>query len=177
MPNQIHALLVTDVVDSTKLGAAALKVANLAPPIRAALAQLLGQALLRSGRGTEALAHLEQALAIHREVGNRASEGVVLGGLGSLHREQGRMEEARTAFDAGEARLRAVKDAGQLGGLLCGRARLEHAEGQAEAAQAGLEEAEALAVQLGAGEESELGREIAETRAALETPPAEAPAD
>ncbi|MBI2568923.1 MAG: tetratricopeptide repeat protein, partial [Candidatus Schekmanbacteria bacterium] len=37
----------------------------------------------------------EQALVIHREVGNRQFEGIVLGYLATLHQEQGRMEEAR----------------------------------------------------------------------------------
>jgi hypothetical protein len=61
-----------------------------------------------------------------------------------------------------------VKDAGELAKLLCGRALLEHAEGQEEATKAALEEAGALAVQVGAGEESELGQELAKARAALE---------
>ena len=122
------------------------------------------------GRPEEALAQFDEALAVHREVGNRRSEGLVLCNLGVLHVEQGRPDEARAAFDAGEALLRGVGYIDNLGYLLCARARLEHAEGHADVARVALAEAEALAAELGAGEESDLGKEITETRAALRTP-------
>ena len=62
---------------------------------------------------------------IHREVGDRRSEGIALGNLGVLHLEQGRMEEAREALARGEAILPDQDDRVELGKFLCTRAELE----------------------------------------------------
>ena len=42
----------------------------------------------------------EQALAIHRQVGDRRNEGAALANLALLHQEQGRIEEAQAHFEA-----------------------------------------------------------------------------
>lgn len=52
--------------------------------------------------------HLEAALAIHREVGNRRDEGYALGNLGLLHAGQGRWPEARQNFEQALAAHREV---------------------------------------------------------------------
>ena len=130
----------------------------------------IGVLHLNQGRPDEAQAHHEEALAIAREVGDRRLEGNWLGSLGKLLAAQGRSDQARAAFDAGEALLRVVEDPDLLGQLLCGRGLLEHTDGNADEAQSALTEAEQLATKLAAGPDSELGREIAKTRAALETP-------
>ena len=116
----------------------------------------------------EALRHYQEALAIHREVGNRRAEGLVLGDLGALHAQQGRMEEARAALSAGEALLRAVDDRFDLGKLLCQRGECERLAGDLPAARAHLAEAESIARELAAGPDSEIGREIATLRADLD---------
>ena len=53
-------------------------------------------------------AHYDAALAVHRDVGNRGSEGAVLGNLGILRRAQGRMGEARAFYDAALALAREI---------------------------------------------------------------------
>ena len=50
------------------------------------------------GHMEEAAARYTQALAIHREVGNRRFEGNLLGNLGSVHMNQGRLEEAAAHY-------------------------------------------------------------------------------
>jgi hypothetical protein len=64
--------------------------------------------------------------------------------------------------------LRDVGDPSALAALLCQRAQLEHAEQHPDEALAALEEAAALAEQVGADSESDLGVELAKTRALLE---------
>ena len=56
----------------------------------------------------EARRHLEAALAIHREVGNRRNEGVALGNHGWLRLEQGALDEARAALEEALAIAREV---------------------------------------------------------------------
>jgi tetratricopeptide (TPR) repeat protein len=150
------------------LATTVLRLPALPPGTRAGASTVLGGALDASGRGAEARAHYDAALAVHREVGNRRGEGIVLGSLGVLHADQGRMDEARACFGAGEALLRQVGDPASLGIHLCGRARMERAEGRVEAARATLAEAAALALQVHAGPDSELGRALALARAAVE---------
>jgi hypothetical protein len=58
----------------------------------------------------------------------------------------------------------------ELGLLLCKRARLDRTEGRADAAQAALAEAEALARRAQDGPDSQLVRALAQVRAALELP-------
>lgn len=85
------------------------------------------------------------------------SRGVVADQVGrALLAAQGRVGEARAAFRGGDELLRQVGDQLGLGKLLCGRARVELADGKQDAAQLALSEAEAI----GAGPLSELGAEI-----------------
>jgi Tfp pilus assembly protein PilF len=51
------------------------------------------------GKPVEASTYYEQALAIHREVGNRRNEGLTLGNLGTLEQLQRRYERARRYFE------------------------------------------------------------------------------
>jgi tetratricopeptide (TPR) repeat protein len=116
----------------------------------------------------EARAHLDAALAIARDIGDRQSEGIALGNLGSLHARQHQFDEARSALTAGEALLRGVRARAELVSLLCSRAEAEHLAGDRPAALAASAEAERLAVELGAGPGSEAGRAIAKVRALLD---------
>jgi len=80
-----------------------------------------GWLLLLAGRLTEALAHYEQALAIAREVGDRRSEGITLGNLALLHREQGCIPKALGHYKQSLAIAREVgarrSEASTLGNL------------------------------------------------------------
>ena len=118
----------------------------------------------------EAHPYFEAALAIHREVRNRRFEGMALGNLGKLHLMEDRMEDARDALARGEELIREVDDRFGLGKLLCVRAELEHRGGDIAAARATLGEAEALAAQLAAGPDSEVGHLLVKLRRALGAP-------
>ena len=106
----------------------------------------------------------EAALGIARELGDRRSEGQILGYLGLLHARQARVETARSCLDSGETLLRAVHDRLSLGILLCCRTEAEHLAGNPIALKAAFAEAHAIADALGAGPESELGLAIARLR-------------
>lgn len=54
----------------------------------------------RNGKLERARVLLTDALTRHREVGNRASEGIVLGNLGQLNEELGDIVAARTCLEA-----------------------------------------------------------------------------
>jgi len=97
-------------------------------------------------------------------LGDRRSEGQVLGYLGLLHARQARFDRARTCLDTGEALLRAIPDRLSLGVLLCGRAEAAHLTGNLDAARGALAEAESLATAAGAGLDSELGLALARVR-------------
>ena len=96
-------------------------------------------------------------------------EASLLGYLGTAQALQGQAEKAGAAFEAGEALLREQADTFALGVLLSQRGRAAAASAKETAARACLAEAEALAAEFGAGPDSELGRELARLREALET--------
>jgi len=72
---------------------------------------------------------------------------------------------ARRALDDGERLLREANDKFSLGILQCSRAETEQLAGESQAALAFLAQAEALAAEVGAGAQSELGQAIARLRA------------
>ena len=127
----------------------------------------LGLLRRKQGRMDEAAANIGQALSIQCAMGNRFHEGVARGCMGEVLTGQGRIAEAREAFRAGEVLLREVGDPLELAKLLCGRGHADIAAGQHDAAHAALTEAQASAVALSAGPDSELGRECATLRQAL----------
>ncbi len=129
----------------------------------------LGELHVLEGRLEDARVTLEAALAIHRDVGERRLEGVVMGRIGSLELKQGQRVEAREALTRSETLLRDVGDPIELGKALCCLAALEHETGNLSSARARLSEAEALASSVGAGPDSDLGRELASVRQAIET--------
>jgi tetratricopeptide (TPR) repeat protein len=71
-----------------------------------------GRLLFIAGRYSEALEHFQQAIAIAREVGNRRVEGMTLGNLAWLHRQQGRLPEALEYYQQALAIAREVGDHG-----------------------------------------------------------------
>jgi hypothetical protein len=101
---------------------------------------------------------------VARELGDRRSEGQVLGYLGLAHARQARFDKARACLDTGEALLREMSDRLSLGVLLCCRAEAVHIAGDLDAAEDALAEAESLATATGAGADSELGLALARVR-------------
>ena len=107
-----------------------------------------------------------------RELGDRRSEGQVLGYLGLTHARQARFDRARACLDSGEALLRAMSDRLSLGVLLCCRGEAAHLAGDPDAAKKALAEAESLATAIGAGPDSELGLALSRVRALASLPDA-----
>ena len=128
----------------------------------------LGMTCESLARFDEARDHFDAALAIARALGDRRSEGQCLSYLGLLHARQANFDEARRCLDSSEALLRAVSDRTSLGILLCARAETEHLAGPLDHAKAALAEANAIAAEVGAGPESELGLALARVRSLLE---------
>ena len=131
----------------------------------------LGIACDALGRLDEAHTHLEQAVRIARELADRRSEGQFLTYLARVAAHQGRYDAARRALDDGERLLRAANDRFSLGILQCSRAETEHLAGATQAALGSLAAAQALAAEVGAGAQSELGQAIARLRAEMDRAP------
>jgi predicted ATPase/class 3 adenylate cyclase/Flp pilus assembly protein TadD len=112
------------------------------------------------GRFDEARERLEPALKLARDVKDQRSEGQFLGYLALVHAHQHRFDEARRCLEAGESLLRAVSDLFSLGILQCCRAETEQLAGAVESAKVALDEARSLALEVGAGPQSELGQAI-----------------
>lgn len=122
----------------------------------------LGYIFMEQDRLEDARAQYEAALTIFRELASPLGEGEALGALGSLYLRQGRLEDAGERLQEGEAVIRATGGGHlELGALLCIRAELEHRRGDSAAARATLDEVEAIAIKIGAGKGSELGRKVA----------------
>jgi tetratricopeptide (TPR) repeat protein len=119
-------------------------------------------------RFEDARRHYDAALLVARELADRRAEGQVLGYLGLLHARQQRFDEARHCLDLSAALLRAASDPESLGIMLCSRAESERLAGRSEAAAAALVEAAAIAVEIEAGEDSELGLALARVRNLVE---------
>jgi serine/threonine protein kinase/predicted ATPase/Tfp pilus assembly protein PilF len=128
-----------------------------------------GLGRLHQGRGEMELArtHYESALAIHRAMSDRRSEGFILAHMASLLHRQGSIDAAREALATGEPLLRQVDARLELGQLLCIRAELEHGSGNRAVALTTLGEAQDLAIRIGSGPDSELGRMITKAHQAL----------
>ena len=103
---------------------------------------------------------LDQALVLHRAVGNRRGEGGALGILGALLAAEGNIAEARSAFSDGEALLREGEFRFELIELLCRRGHAELAAGDATAARATLAAAREAVAPMGDALGARLQRDI-----------------
>ncbi|WP_284617576.1 tetratricopeptide repeat protein [Aquabacterium humicola] len=132
--------------------------------------QMLGEFHEHRGEPVEALGHYERALARSRECGYRIEEGRSLARWAHVQTGQsgqGALTQARQALVEAEAILREANDPMGMATLHCFFADCEHAAGELTAARRHLQAAEGLAVNLGAGAESELGRYVARLRSTL----------
>ncbi len=75
-----------------------LTVAQLGPDTLGRIFGASGWLLRHAGPADKALDHLQRALELVREAGNRRSEGITLMNLGDLHRRQGRIPESLELF-------------------------------------------------------------------------------
>jgi len=121
----------------------------------------LGLALSEAGKLPEALGANTAALAIARQLGLKSYEGQFLGQQGLVHALRGDFTDARTCLDAGVLMLREAGDGLSLAVILCRVAECEWLAGQPLAAESALQEASRLALQAGAGPESEVGVALA----------------
>jgi predicted ATPase len=126
----------------------------------------LGELDLSEGRTESARERLQAALVILQEVGDAFYGGVFLGALAELQATSD-MTAARASLDQGEALLRDVGEQAALAIFLCRRGRIEMTDGNPEAAQAALTEAEGLAQALDASEDSSVARAVAALRQSL----------
>ena len=101
------------------------------------------------GRYKQALEHCEQALLIHRELGDRRSEGATLGNLGGLHRSQGRIEQGQSYFTQSLAIHREVGDRRGEGRVLSNLGTLHMNQGGMAQALSRYEQALAIFRELG----------------------------
>ncbi len=127
----------------------------------------LGSLSVERGQIGEARAYLEESLAIHRSIDDRGSVGGTLGSLAELLLREGQVDEARQALQEGELLLTEAGEPMELAKLSCIRGQLALATADRDAATCALAQAQAAAVVLEVGPESELGRDVARLRAAL----------
>lgn len=79
------------------------------------------------------------------------------------------MDEARATFVEGERLFREVGDLHEIARLLCGRVHLAVAGGKLAEARALLAEIDSLGAELAVEPDGELGRTLAQARAAVES--------
>ncbi len=118
-------------------------------PRRARAVFHLANAERLSGKMEQARGHFEEALAIHREVGDRRNEGKVLGNLGLLSLDQGRMAEACEHLEAALAIQREVGNRRVEGIVLDSLGTLHRRLGRMEEARAHFEAALAIHREVG----------------------------
>jgi predicted ATPase len=115
---------------------------------RAKVLRTLAQAERHAGR-TEARSHFEDAIAIHRRLGDRRREGTVLTSLGSVLFEQGLVVEAREHYETALVLARETADRHHEGNILNHLGTLCASQGRMEEAQAHLLSALAVHRELG----------------------------
>ncbi len=119
------------------------------------------------GQPDQSLVDFEAAVATAQELGDKNYEGQFLSYFALLHARQGRHDKATDCLDRGEALLHETSDPFSLAILQCNRVEARHRAGDPATAAVALAVAEAAAVELAAGETSELGVSLARVRGLL----------
>jgi tetratricopeptide (TPR) repeat protein len=109
----------------------------------------------------------EDALAIAEDMSDRRTSGQILTYLALLHARQRRFDRAHALLQSAEMLLTAVKDLPSLALLHAAHAETAALTGNIGEARQALQHAEALAHDLDAGAESELGAGLARVRTLL----------
>ncbi len=112
---------------AVELGELVLAIDTLGPAERARVLRIMADALANAGRSEVALGHCEEALAIHRELGDRRGKGRVLLTLGVLCWRLGRLEEAMRHYQEALAIQREASDR-RVEGLVLGSMGVLHTE-------------------------------------------------
>jgi eukaryotic-like serine/threonine-protein kinase len=107
-----------------------------------------------------------QALEANRAARSPRNVGFVLVDLAALERRTGDLDEAERLLDEAEAMFRELDDRIYMGLCACERGHLELARGRSATEQ--LEQSRRLAVELGTGPDSRLGRAVAQIERAAD---------
>ncbi len=113
----------------------------------------LGVAYMVQDQLTRALAYLESALSLHRELGNRDAEAATLGNMAKIHDSRGDMDQARRFYDA--AREIAAEEGHEAGH---DASQPQPGHGDDESARARLLKAEEIFSRAGSAEQEEDAR-------------------
>ena len=124
----------------------------------------LGDALFRLERLDEAESAFRQAIPIGDEAFPVAA-GAFRGSLAWLLAQQDQFIEARSMLETGEAQVEPYPE--EHAKFLAKKGQVCHLAGDADGAQASLEQAQALAADLKVGDESEVAQAIRELKAVL----------
>ncbi len=111
--------------------------------------------------------HFEMALQIHREIGNQRFEAGTQANIAMLLAGHGEFDAALISLDASEQLLRRVNDMLTVAKLTCMKGEVYCRKGDLESARAALTQAQALARELAAQPDSEIGRGIQRLRRLL----------
>ena len=122
---------------------------QLNPAERAITLRTLALAERHSDRSDDGHRHLEEAIAIHRELGDRRGEAIARGLLGGLLQTQGQTAAARAHYMAALETLQITGDRGFEGNILSNFGSLCASRGHMEEAKRLLEEALLIHRELG----------------------------
>ncbi len=109
----------------------------------------VGQICMAMGRYGEARTHLEESLAIGREIGDRQRVAAALQPLGGVLTGQGDLPGARRCYDEAIVLAQAIGNRRDIATALNNRAQLHRLEGELDAAQSRFEQVLALVRELG----------------------------
>ncbi|MGB2727756.1 MAG: tetratricopeptide repeat protein [Halobacteriota archaeon] len=109
----------------------------------------LGLAYSNLGEVERAIEYYEQALAIHREIGDRRGEGADLGNFGTAYYAQGQVERAIDYYEQALAIAKEIGDRGGEGNWLGNLGTAYDVQGQVERAIDYYEQALSIAKEIG----------------------------
>jgi predicted ATPase len=109
----------------------------------------LGNAEWRLGEVADAVVHLEEALELHREAGDRGQQGNVHGTLGNLHVDQNHIEAGRTHLQAALGIARELGNRRSEGIELARLSLVSHVQERLEEGRGLMQQALAIARELG----------------------------
>ena len=118
-------------------------------PLRGNLEFALGYALWKDHQLAEALHHYQDALAIRREIGDRAGEGTTLNNISQIYDSWGRYEEALKTLEQSLAISREIGDRAGEGVTLNNISQIYDSWGRYEEALKTLEESLAIRREIG----------------------------
>ncbi len=127
------------------------------------------------GRYDEAAEYYAQALAIAREVGDRATEGMTLNNLGVLARDQGQYDEAAEYYAQSLAIKRELGDQLGVANTLYNLGELARDQGHLDSAREHFSQALGLYTTLGVPEADKARSELADLAPDPEAPPSGIP--